>query len=126
MSPTRISYRATHRIVLFTALAFAAGCGGGSATSRIGPQTAGHAAKLDRVNPKAARAFDNAMRALRLGGPEANDTASFDHLIGSREQRPRKREAEHTGRLEVDGQPGARGQLEGNLRGADPRKTLSS
>ncbi len=31
--------------------------------------------KLDPVNPRAAKAFENGMRALRLGGPEAYETA---------------------------------------------------
>ena len=48
-------------------------CGSGSA-ARIGP--AGRTVtRLDPVNPKAAKEFDSAMRALRLGGPEAYDTA---------------------------------------------------
>jgi tetratricopeptide (TPR) repeat protein len=47
---------------------------GGSATKPIGPQ--GRTVnRLDPVNPKAAKEFEAAMRALRLGGPEAHDTA---------------------------------------------------
>ncbi|HMG54352.1 MAG TPA: tetratricopeptide repeat protein [Kofleriaceae bacterium] len=51
-------------------------CGGGSgaqATSpaaRTGPRTA-----REPINPKAAKEFEGAMRALRVGGPEAQDTA---------------------------------------------------
>ena len=33
------------------------------------------AAKLDPVNPKALKQFESAMRALRIGGPEARDAA---------------------------------------------------
>lgn len=46
----------------------------GSATSRIGPQGR-TITRLDPVNPKAQKEFESAMRALRLGGPEANETA---------------------------------------------------
>lgn len=57
-------------------LALALGaCGGSSATRHIGPDSGAKKAKLDPVNPKAAREFEAAMRALRLGGPEANETA---------------------------------------------------
>ncbi|MGE0868235.1 MAG: tetratricopeptide repeat protein [Kofleriaceae bacterium] len=48
---------------------------GGSATSRIGPNGKSSRVKLDPVNPKAAKEFEAAMRALRLGGPEASETA---------------------------------------------------
>jgi tetratricopeptide (TPR) repeat protein len=47
---------------------------GGSAVGRIGPGKT-KSVKLDPVNPKAAKEFEAAMRALRLGGPEANETA---------------------------------------------------
>jgi tetratricopeptide (TPR) repeat protein len=63
----------TSRLVLV--LALVAACGGSSATRRIGPGGKGKAAKLEKVNPKAAKEFEAAMRALRLGGPEANETA---------------------------------------------------
>ena len=58
------------------ALALAAACGGPSAARRI--QTTGPKATkvvLDPVKPEARREFDAAMRALRLGGPEAPETA---------------------------------------------------
>jgi len=60
-------------LVLAIALVLAA-CGG---TSNKGTTTAkGRAAnRHDPVNPKAAKEFESAMRALRLGGPDANDTA---------------------------------------------------
>jgi len=66
--------RMTKSIVVVAMLA--AACGG-SQTRRIGsaPKGGRQVAKLDPVNPKAQREFDAAMRALRLGGPEANDTA---------------------------------------------------
>lgn len=47
---------------------------GGSSTARIKP-TAGRMAKLDPVNPKAKREFEAGLRAMRLGGPEAAETA---------------------------------------------------
>lgn len=65
-----------------TALAIAAtvalglgACGGGGTTRRI--QTTGPrpAPKLDPVKPQARREFEAALRALRLGGPEAPATA---------------------------------------------------
>ncbi len=54
-------------------IAVLAACGG-SSVNRIGPNRA-RTAKLDPVNPKAQREFEAAMRATRLGGPEANETA---------------------------------------------------
>ncbi|MBA3395754.1 MAG: tetratricopeptide repeat protein [Deltaproteobacteria bacterium] len=62
-------------LVLPLAIALAmAACGGGSATSRIGPQGR-QVNRLDPVNPKAQKEFEAALRALRLGGPEAHETA---------------------------------------------------
>ena len=58
-------------LVILLALA---ACGGGSATSRIGPKGRS-IARLDPVNPKAQKEFEAAMRAIRLGGPEATETA---------------------------------------------------
>jgi tetratricopeptide (TPR) repeat protein len=53
-----------------------AACGGGGATTRAAaPAAAPTTAKREPVNPKAAREFEGAMRALRVGGPEAQDTA---------------------------------------------------
>lgn len=57
------------------ALALLVGACGGSIQARTQPGAKGVVQKLDPVNPKAAKAFENAMRALRLGGPEAHDTA---------------------------------------------------
>lgn len=48
---------------------------GGSAVGRIGPDGRPRQVALDPVNPKAAREFEAALRALRLGGPEAVETA---------------------------------------------------
>jgi tetratricopeptide (TPR) repeat protein len=59
-------------LVLFGALLLA-GCGHSSAT-KIGPGGK-TVVKLDPVNPKAQREFEAAMRAMRLGGPDASDTA---------------------------------------------------
>jgi Tfp pilus assembly protein PilF len=59
------------RLVLVLALV---ACGGSQAKDK----SAGGkpvARKLDPINPKAQKEFDSAMRALRLGGPEANETA---------------------------------------------------
>jgi tetratricopeptide (TPR) repeat protein len=51
-----------------------AACGG---TSKHGKTLATHtaSAKRDPINPRAAKEFEGAMRALRVGGPEAQDTA---------------------------------------------------
>ena len=58
------------KLLLLIALA---ACGG-SATTKIGPKGR-TVQRLDPVNPKAAKEFEAAMRAMRLGGPEAYDTA---------------------------------------------------
>jgi len=60
-------------VALMLALAALAACGG--STKGRAKAGAGVVKKRDPVNPKAAKAFENAMRALRLGGPEAHDTA---------------------------------------------------
>jgi len=62
------------RAALIALVVAAAACGG-SVKERTKAEGRPIAKKLDPVNPKAARAFENAMRALRLGGPEANETA---------------------------------------------------
>jgi tetratricopeptide (TPR) repeat protein len=60
-------------ILMLALLCSAQGCGG-SSSKRIGPK--GRTVnRLQAVNPKAAKEFESAMRALRLGGPEAFDTA---------------------------------------------------
>jgi Tfp pilus assembly protein PilF len=59
---------------LLVALGGLAACGG-SATDRIRPGGSGVVKRLDPVNPKAAKAFENGMRAIRLGGPEAHEIA---------------------------------------------------
>jgi len=61
------------RLLLLAALA---ACGHAATRNTVGGaggRTAVH--KLDPVNPRAQKEFDAAMRALRLGGPEANETA---------------------------------------------------
>ena len=51
-----------------------AACGGAAKQQKT--QTAQTAAnKRDPINPKAAKEFEGAMRALRVGGPEAKETA---------------------------------------------------
>jgi tetratricopeptide (TPR) repeat protein len=59
------------RVVLLVALA---ACGGGGKHAETARATTAKT-KLDPVNPKAAKEFDGAMRALRVGGPEAQETA---------------------------------------------------
>lgn len=54
-------------------VALLAACGG-SAVARIGPKGR-EISRLQPVNPRAAKEFESAMRALRLGGPEATETA---------------------------------------------------
>jgi tetratricopeptide (TPR) repeat protein len=66
--------RTPRLLLVLTSLVALAGACGGSAVSRIGPGQA-KVVKLDPVNPKAAKEFESAMRALRLGGPEARETA---------------------------------------------------
>jgi tetratricopeptide (TPR) repeat protein len=62
------------RAMLALAL-FAAACSG-SATQATATATARPAtARRDPINPKAAKEFEGAMRALRVGGPEAQNTA---------------------------------------------------
>ncbi|HUJ59429.1 MAG TPA: tetratricopeptide repeat protein [Kofleriaceae bacterium] len=58
------------------AIALVAACGGASGTRHVagdGSHTA--KAQRDRVKPAAQKEFEAAMRALRLGGPEADETA---------------------------------------------------
>ncbi|MBL9014381.1 MAG: tetratricopeptide repeat protein [Myxococcales bacterium] len=62
------------RAVLLLAAAVSLGACGQSATRNIGPGGK-KVVKLDPVNPKAAREFEAAMRAMRLGGPESGETA---------------------------------------------------
>ncbi|MBA3818643.1 MAG: tetratricopeptide repeat protein [Deltaproteobacteria bacterium] len=69
-----------------------AGCGG-SAASRNGPQGR-KVNRLDPVNPRAAKEFEAAMRALRLGGPAANETAKV-RLAAALEIDPKLWEAWH-------------------------------
>jgi Tfp pilus assembly protein PilF len=56
------------------AVASLAACGG-SVKDRTKAGSRGVVKKLDPVNPRATKAFENAMRALRLGGPDADETA---------------------------------------------------
>jgi tetratricopeptide (TPR) repeat protein len=57
------------------ALALAA-CGGGSGAKPAARATMpGTRAQREPINPRAAKEFEGAMRALRVGGPEAQDTA---------------------------------------------------
>jgi Tfp pilus assembly protein PilF len=59
------------RAILLLALA---ACGGSTAAKNIQP-TGRTSTHLDPVDPKAAKQFEAAMRAIRLGGPDANETA---------------------------------------------------
>ena len=60
------------RLVL---IALVAACGGPSSRGPEGPQTAQSKAKRSPINPAAYKEFEAAMRAVRLGGPEASETA---------------------------------------------------
>lgn len=69
---------APRRLALAIAACALVACGGGSSTKRetTPTATAGRTrATRDPTNPKAAKEFEGAMRALRVGGPEAQDTA---------------------------------------------------
>jgi len=65
----------TRRLVVLGLAVALAACGRGS--QGAAPPTAVRApgAKRDPINPKAAKEFDGAMRAMRVGGPEAAETA---------------------------------------------------
>lgn len=52
-----------------------AACGGSSAPAPRTAARTGPRAQREPINPKAAKEFEGAMRALRVGGPEAQDTA---------------------------------------------------
>ena len=60
-------------LLLASILALATACGGPNTRRVKGGRTA--AAKRDPVKPAAMKEFDSAMRAFRLGGPEASETA---------------------------------------------------
>jgi len=59
--------------LLFLVVLAMAACGG-NAAGRITPGQR-EKVKLDPVNPKALKDFEAAMRAMRVGGPEASETA---------------------------------------------------
>ena len=61
------------KLLVILALASACGHRSNHATTGGNGKTAAH--KRDPINPKAQKEFDAAMRALRLGGPEAAETA---------------------------------------------------
>ncbi|MEZ4404298.1 MAG: tetratricopeptide repeat protein [Kofleriaceae bacterium] len=67
--------RLATRLVISAALV-AGACGGSTATRRIQSTGPRPQVQLDPVKPEARREFDAAMRALRLGGPEAPATAA--------------------------------------------------
>jgi tetratricopeptide (TPR) repeat protein len=60
------------RLLAILLVALAIACGGGKRDVKSG-RTA--TAKRDPVKPAALKEFESALRALRLGGPEANETA---------------------------------------------------
>lgn len=62
-------------VVLAIALAACGGGGGGKGGGTTAGDKPAPVKKLDPIKPGAMREFDAAMRALRLGGPEANETA---------------------------------------------------
>jgi tetratricopeptide (TPR) repeat protein len=66
------------RLAVVAALAVAvplAACGGGGGSRTVKSTGPRPTPKLAKVDAKALRQFDSAMRALRLGGPEAEETA---------------------------------------------------
>lgn len=60
------------RLLVLVALASLGACG---AAPKITPGGKAPKPKLDPVNPAAMKQFESAMRALRLGGPDASDAA---------------------------------------------------
>lgn len=69
-----MSLTMTKRTLLVAILAFAAACDGGT-TRRVKGGGRATATRREPIKPAAMKEFDSAMRALRLGGPEANETA---------------------------------------------------
>ncbi|HEX3481975.1 MAG TPA: tetratricopeptide repeat protein, partial [Kofleriaceae bacterium] len=65
------------RLALAIAACALIACGGASTKRETTPvATAGRTRTVrEPINPKAAKEFEGAMRALRVGGPEAQDTA---------------------------------------------------
>jgi tetratricopeptide (TPR) repeat protein len=61
------------RAVVFVALV--AACGGGSGSRQVVGAGVRTKEKRDPIKPAARKSFDAALRALRLGGPEADETA---------------------------------------------------
>lgn len=64
--------RGLARVAILVAIALGA-CGGSTKRTVKGGRTV--SAQRDPIKPAARKEFDAAMRALRLGGPEANETA---------------------------------------------------
>src|SRR5262245_40943663 len=60
---------------LAIALVALVACGGSQAKDPGTTSGKSKARKLDPINPKAAKEIENAMRALRHSGPDANETA---------------------------------------------------
>ncbi len=58
---------------LLVVVALAAACGGGTTRKVKGGRTA--TAKREAIKPAAMKEFESGLRAMRLGGPEANETA---------------------------------------------------
>jgi tetratricopeptide (TPR) repeat protein len=70
---TRAVMRAA--IAAIVAAGALAACGGAAAPAPRAAARTGPRAQREPINPKAAKEFEGAMRALRVGGPEAQDTA---------------------------------------------------
>jgi tetratricopeptide (TPR) repeat protein len=67
--------RAALAFAITVALGVALGACGGTTTRTVATTAKPGANKREPINPKAARDFEGAMRALRVGGPEAGETA---------------------------------------------------
>jgi Tfp pilus assembly protein PilF len=77
---TRSTTRATRALAAGALLALLAGAGGcGGSARKVGTTTPGgsgaSAAPADPVQPEARKLFEGGVRAIRLGGPEAPETA---------------------------------------------------
>jgi tetratricopeptide (TPR) repeat protein len=66
---------ALRKRVVWLGIACAAACGGAATTRQIAGSGVRAKENRDPIKPGARKAFDDAMRALRVGGPESDETA---------------------------------------------------